>query len=98
MTGLGGFASLVLANLFPERVRSLVLVDGGLPLQVPEGLSDEEVISSVRGRGGRTPERHVPEPWRCTGPSGGGAPGFQRGLEPVIVDAYVEYDLTGERA
>ncbi|MET4095608.1 alpha/beta hydrolase [Arthrobacter sp. UYCu712] len=36
---MGAFAAVVLANLFPERVRSLVLVDGG-----------------------RSPDRHFPQP------------------------------------
>jgi len=46
---MGGFASVVLANLFPQHVRSLVLVDGGLPLQVPEGFSDQQIIAAVLG-------------------------------------------------
>ncbi|MEC5190562.1 pimeloyl-ACP methyl ester carboxylesterase [Arthrobacter sp. MP_M7] len=45
----GAFAFLVLANLFPERVRSLVLVDGGLPLQVPVELRDEQIVAAVPG-------------------------------------------------
>ena len=29
---MGGFVAVVMAHLFPDRVRSLVLVDGGLPV------------------------------------------------------------------
>lgn len=46
---MGAFAAVVLANLFPDRVRSLVLVDGGLPLQVPAGLTDAEIVAAVLG-------------------------------------------------
>lgn len=90
---MGGFASLVLADLFPERVRSLVLVDGGLPLQVPPGLSDEEVISSVLGPAAARlsatfPSREVYRSfWRQH-------PAFSADWGP-LVDAYVDYDLTG---
>ncbi len=91
---MGAFVSLVLANQFPERVRSLVLVDGGLPLQVPEGLSDEEIISSVLGPAAQRlnatfPSRDVYRSfWRQH-------PAFSADWSP-LVDAYVDYDLTGE--
>ena len=46
---MGAFAALVLANRHPQLVDSLVLVDGGLPLDVPSGLSDEQIIQAVLG-------------------------------------------------
>lgn len=46
---MGAFAALVLANRHPQLVDSLVLVDGGLPLDVPAGLSDEQIIQAVLG-------------------------------------------------
>lgn len=46
---MGAFAALVLANRHPHLVESLVLVDGGLPLDVPAGLSDEQIIQAVLG-------------------------------------------------
>lgn len=46
---MGAFAALVLANRHPQLVGSLVLVDGGLPLDVPAGLSDEQVVQAVLG-------------------------------------------------
>ena len=91
---MGGFASVVLANLFPERVRSLVLVDGGLPLQVPAGLSDEEIVASVLGPAAERlnatfPSREVYRSfWRRH-------PAFSQDWGP-FVEAYVDYDLTGE--
>lgn len=46
---MGAFVSVVLADLAPERVRRLVLVDGGLPLAVPEGMSAEEAVAHALG-------------------------------------------------
>lgn len=91
---MGAFASVVLANLFPERVRSLVLVDGGLPLQVPAGLSDEQIVAAVLGPAAERlnatfPSRDVYRSfWRQH-------PAFSAGWSP-LVEEYVDYDLTGE--
>lgn len=46
---MGAFVSVVLAARSPERVRRLVLVDGGLPLDVPDGLSADELVSLILG-------------------------------------------------
>ena len=67
---MGAFAAPVLADLFPEGVRSLVLVDGRLPLQVPAGISDEEVVSAVLGPAAERLNCTFPAA-RSTGPSGG---------------------------
>jgi pimeloyl-ACP methyl ester carboxylesterase len=91
---MGAFASVVLANLFPERVRSLVLVDGGLPLQVPAGLSDQEIIAAVLGPAAERlnatfPSREVYRSfWRQH-------PAFSADWS-ALVEEYVDYDLTGE--
>jgi lipase len=91
---MGAFAAVVLANLFPERVRSLVLVDGGLPLQVPAGLSDAEVVAAVLGPAAERlnatfPSREVYRSfWKQH-------PAFSADWGPLVED-YVNYDLTGE--
>ncbi|MET3719924.1 alpha/beta fold hydrolase [Arthrobacter sp. UYEF21] len=91
---MGAFAAVVLANLFPERVRSLVLVDGGLPLQVPAGFSDEDVVAAVLGPAAERlnstfPSREVYRFfWRQH-------PAFSGDWTPLVED-YVDYDLTGE--
>jgi pimeloyl-ACP methyl ester carboxylesterase len=91
---MGAFASVVLANLFPERVRSLVLVDGGLPLQVPAGLSDQEIIAAILGPAAERlnatfPSREVYRAfWRQH-------PAFSADWS-AFVEEYVDYDLTGE--
>ena len=91
---MGAFAAVVLANLFPERVRSLVLVDGGMPLQVPSGLSDEQIVVAVLGPAAERlnatfPSREVYRSfWKQH-------PAFSSDWSP-LVEEYVDYDLTGE--
>ena len=91
---MGAFTAVVLANLFPERVRSLVLVDGGLPLQVPPGLSDEQIVAAVLGPAAERlhatfPTREVYRSfWKQH-------PAFSAGWSPVV-EGYVDSDLTGE--
>ena len=46
---MGGFVSVVFAHLHPERVSRLLLVDGGLPLDVPAGLSTDELVAGILG-------------------------------------------------
>ncbi|MEO6943988.1 MAG: alpha/beta hydrolase [Lacisediminihabitans sp.] len=46
---MGAFASLVLANRHPEKVSALVLVDGGLPLASPAGVSDDDLTKAILG-------------------------------------------------
>lgn len=46
---MGGFVSVVFAHLSPERVSRLLLVDGGLPLDVPAGLSTDELVAGILG-------------------------------------------------
>lgn len=46
---MGAFAALVFAHLYPQRVDRIVLIDGGLPLDVPTGLSSDQVIAHVLG-------------------------------------------------
>lgn len=46
---MGGFVGAVFTHLHPELVSQLVLVDGGLPLDVPSGLSPEELVATILG-------------------------------------------------
>ncbi len=46
---MGGFVAVALAQLAPQRVSRLVLVDGGLPLQTPPGLSPDELVAAILG-------------------------------------------------
>jgi lipase len=91
---MGAFVALVLGDRFPDRVRRVVLVDGGLPLDLPEGLSTDEVIKLVLGP---TAERLAMrfasvdaylDFWRAH-------PAFRRDWTPALED-YLSYDLVGE--
>lgn len=46
---MGAFVSVVLSHRHPERVSELILVDGGLPLAVPENVSPADFTKAVLG-------------------------------------------------
>jgi pimeloyl-ACP methyl ester carboxylesterase len=46
---MGGYVAVMLASTYPELVRSVVLVDGGLPLPVPDGVPVDAVLAAVLG-------------------------------------------------
>ena len=90
---MGAFVGLVLADRHPDRVSRLLLVDGGLPLAVPEGLSADEVISLVLGPvAERLAMRFASveeyfDFWRRH-------PAFAHDWSPALED-YLAYDLVG---
>src|ERR1700761_696863 len=47
---MGGFVAVELATAYPDRVKSLVLVDGGFPMATPPGLTPEAVPGLFRDR------------------------------------------------
>jgi len=91
---MGAYIALLARDAHPELVRRLVLVDGGLPLPVPEGADLDAVLDATLGpaiaRLGQTfpsTEAYL-DFWRA---------------HPALADhwtadveAYVRYDLTGE--
>ena len=46
---MGGWVAATLAAEYPERVRSLILVDGGLPQKLPAGVDPETHAATVLG-------------------------------------------------
>jgi pimeloyl-ACP methyl ester carboxylesterase len=54
---MGGFVAVALADRHPDRVESLVLVDGGFPMTPPPGLTRENVAQAFADRVGRLERR-----------------------------------------
>jgi pimeloyl-ACP methyl ester carboxylesterase len=46
---MGAFVAVVFAHLYPERVSRLVLIDGGMPLDVPAGVDADTLVAAVLG-------------------------------------------------
>lgn len=90
---MGAFVSLVLADRHPELVHRLVLVDGGLPLELPAGMSREQALHALLGpalqRLGMefaSPEAYL-DYWRPH-------PAFAASWTADVED-YIRYDLDG---
>lgn len=86
---MGGFVASVLAHRHPDRVARLVLVDGGAPLALPDGVDVETALGPAVARldmrfGSVAEYRDF---WREH-------PSFAE-WNPAI-ESYVDYDLTGE--
>lgn len=46
---MGGFVTVATMHRHPDRVAGAVLVDGGLPLPIPEGLTPDEATAAILG-------------------------------------------------
>ena len=91
---MGAYIALLARDSHPELVRRLVLVDGGLPLPVPEGADLDALLDTIVGpaiaRLGQTfpsTEAYL-DFWRAH-------PALAGHWTPDV-EAYVRYDLTGE--
>ncbi len=58
---MGGFVAVDLAHRYPDRVKSLVLVDGGFPMAAPPGLTRELLPVVFADRLGRLDQTWQPE-------------------------------------
>jgi lipase len=91
---MGAFVGVVLAHRHPERVSGLLLVDGGLPLDVPAGLDPQEVVRLVLGPTAERLAMRFPSEqdyfafWRRH-------PAFADDWSAVLED-YFAYDLVGD--
>ena len=89
---MGAYVAVVMAQRFPERVESLLLVDGGVPLPRDESLSVDEVIERVIGPAMARLAMTFPtrsayyDFWRAH-------PSFEE-WSPVI-EEYLDYDIAG---
>lgn len=90
---MGAFVAVVLAHRHPRFMDRLVLVDGGVPLELPGNVAPDEAIAAILGpaaeRLSMTFESREAyrDLWRAH-------PAFAN-WSPDIVD-YVDYDLDGE--
>jgi lipase len=90
---MGGFVALVTAHLYPGRFSEVLLIDGGLPLAIPAGISRDDLLAATLGpaaarRSMTFPDRAAYlEFWKQH-------PAFASDWSQAVVD-YVNYDLTG---
>ena len=91
---MGAYVALLTRDAHPELVRRLVLVDGGLPLSLPEGIDPDAALDATLGPAIARLRQTYPDTeayldfWRA---------------HPALaehwtadVEAYARYDLTGE--
>jgi pimeloyl-ACP methyl ester carboxylesterase len=91
---MGAYIALLARDAHPELVRRLVLVDGGLPLPVPEGADLDAVLEATLGPAISRLGQTFPDTgayldfWRAH-------PALTGHWTPDV-EAYARYDLTGE--
>lgn len=92
---MGGYVAVQLAVSQPDRVAQLFLIDGGVPLPIPPGIDPDDLVATVLGpslqRLRMTFESRLAyrDYWRSH-------PAFQGDDWNPYVEAYLDYDLTGE--
>jgi lipase len=90
---MGGFVAVVTAHLYPDLFSEVLLVDGGLPLAVPAGISKDDLLQATLGPAAQRlamtfkDRRTYLEFWK-------GHPAFASDWSQAVVD-YANYDLTG---
>jgi lipase len=91
---MGAYVALLARDAHPELVRRLVLVDGGLPLPVPDGTDLDAVIDATLGPAIARLGQDFPSTeayldfWRAH-------PALAAHWTPDV-EAYIRYDLIGE--
>lgn len=91
---MGGFVAVVFAHRYPHLASSIVLIDGGLPLSIPPGMSQEQFLRATLGpaaaRLAMTFESRqaYQDFWR-------GHPALGPNWSELIAQ-YVDYDLVGD--
>lgn len=91
---MGGYVTAVLAHRHPDRVRRLILVDGGIPVQLPDGVAPEDAVTAVIGPIAErlkiefTSHEQAAKLWQRH-------PGLKGEWGPELA-AYSAYDLVGE--
>jgi lipase len=91
---MGAFVGAALAGLNPQRVDSLTFIDGGIPLELPAGMTVDQVLPLVLGPALDRLSMHFESQqayrdfWRVH-------PALHRAWGPEL-EAYVDHDLRGE--
>ena len=91
---MGGFVATALATRHPERVRAVVLVDGGPPLAIPAGVDPDDALAATLGPAMQRLDMTFEDRgayrafWQQH-------PAFA-GIWSSEVDAHVQHDLIGE--
>jgi lipase len=91
---MGAFVAVVAAHLYPDRFSEVLLVDGGLPLAIPAGISKEDLLEATLGPAARRLSMTFPdratylEFWKQH-------PAFAGDQWSQAVVDYANYDLTG---
>ena len=90
---MGGFVAIALNHFYPNAVSRIVLVDGGLPLALPAGMTVEQVLPLVLGPAlarlamkFESTDAYV-DYWRAH-------PAFADGITPEM-ENYIRHDLVG---
>lgn len=87
---MGAFVALVLADRHPKLAERLVLIDGGMPLELPAGVSSEQSIAAILGPAAERLSKTFPsreayrDLWKAH-------PAF-KDVWTADVEAYVDYD------
>lgn len=90
---MGGFVAIALNHFYPGLIGKLVLIDGGLPLALPAGMTVQQVLPLVLGPAlarlamkFESTEAYV-DYWRAH-------PAFTDGITPEM-ENYIRHDLVG---
>jgi lipase len=90
---MGGFVAAALARRFPDLVSGLLLVDGGLPFALPQGIDADQAIAATLGPALQRLQMTFPSRdayrrfWQAH-------PALRDSWSEAVAD-YVDYDLVG---
>jgi pimeloyl-ACP methyl ester carboxylesterase len=93
---MGGYVATVMAGRYPDRVESIVLLDGGIPLPIPPGVDPDQLLEAILGpsierlRTTFVSREAYLDYWRPH-------PAFaETGMWNMFIEEYLDYDLTGK--
>lgn len=92
---MGAFVAVVLAHLHPDRVSRLVLIDGGLPLDVPSGIEPADLVPLILGPTADRLSRRWTDADDYTAGFWRDHPAFSDDWSPEL-ERYIAYDLVDD--